>query len=427
MKQESKTSAPSASASKKIKSRAPSVLPLLFIDTNILLDFYRSRNDAGISLLAKLDNLHDNIITSCQVEMEFKKNRQKAMNETISLIKDPDFVLATPAFLSESRVVSAIKRKVSDLKGRVKQLKQKVLATLENPKTHDRIYQTAQRLFTNNSILNLRHESTEYKAVWRTALKRFLEGRPPRKKDDTSAGDAINWEWIIKCMIKVKRDVIIVSRDADYGITIGGTSYPNNWLSEEVKERVSNKSNIILLDRLYLALQRFDITVTKEEIASESALIKDAKQDILPFQYNNQKADDEERTNAEREQIVADNIDVIIDSEEISALTASTNASGWSCDEINIEDVSTSDGVESLEISFIITGEQDEDKPCTGTSIHGTCTGNIEADGHITFEDIDAEIDFDSGDVDNADGLDDEDRSDDDESPEDVDNRPEED
>lgn len=53
--------------------------PLLFVDTNVLLDFYRANNNAGVALLAKLDGLHDCIITTCQVEMEFKKNGRESL------------------------------------------------------------------------------------------------------------------------------------------------------------------------------------------------------------------------------------------------------------------------------------------------------------------------------------------------------------
>lgn len=49
---------------------------LLFIDTNILLDFYRVRGRQGeLSILDHIDQHHDRIITGSQVEMEFKKNR----------------------------------------------------------------------------------------------------------------------------------------------------------------------------------------------------------------------------------------------------------------------------------------------------------------------------------------------------------------
>ena len=50
---------------------------LIFIDTNILLDFYRVRGPKeDLSILRHIDNNLDRFITTDQVEMEFKKNRQ---------------------------------------------------------------------------------------------------------------------------------------------------------------------------------------------------------------------------------------------------------------------------------------------------------------------------------------------------------------
>jgi PIN domain len=53
--------------------------PLIFIDTNIFLDFYRATGSADFKLLGRLKVIHDRIITSAQVEMEFQKNRQKLL------------------------------------------------------------------------------------------------------------------------------------------------------------------------------------------------------------------------------------------------------------------------------------------------------------------------------------------------------------
>ena len=51
---------------------------LVFIDTNIYLDFYRVRGtDATLSILKHFDENHDRIITTSEVEMEYKKNRQR--------------------------------------------------------------------------------------------------------------------------------------------------------------------------------------------------------------------------------------------------------------------------------------------------------------------------------------------------------------
>ena len=44
-----------------------------FIDTNIFLDFYRSKNETSLSLLRKLDGVGERVICTYQVEMEFLK------------------------------------------------------------------------------------------------------------------------------------------------------------------------------------------------------------------------------------------------------------------------------------------------------------------------------------------------------------------
>ena len=93
--------------------------------------------------------------------MEFKKNRQKVIAESVSLLKPPEFNLPTPAFLSEAMTVKVIKKRTLDVKRRIEKLKGRILSTMENPKTHDRIYQTMQRLFNNTGDRNLRHDTPE--------------------------------------------------------------------------------------------------------------------------------------------------------------------------------------------------------------------------------------------------------------------------
>ena len=49
------------------------IMTLLFIDTNIFLDFYRQvGRESNLSILKHLRPHHDRIITTRQVEMEFK-------------------------------------------------------------------------------------------------------------------------------------------------------------------------------------------------------------------------------------------------------------------------------------------------------------------------------------------------------------------
>jgi len=352
--------------------------PLLFIDTNILLDFYRARNDAGVSLLSKVDSLHDQTITTCQVEMEFKKNRQKVMAETVLTMKAPEFNLSAPAFLADAKAVKVIKNKVQEVKKRTEKLKGRILATMGNPKTRDRIYQTIQRLFVNPSPLNLRHDTPEFKLVWRKALRRFLEGRPPRKKDDTSAGDAINWEWIVHCIKKTNRDVIIVSRDADYGLILDEKGYANDWLADELKERVKQNRKLILVDRLSSALKLLDVKVTPEEVSSERA----------PLQRHIGARENE------IESLVDGALFNLMNEEAISSLIAQTNTAGWSCDSFELGKPSFENGVWTVDVSFTFEGEQEDDKPWHGTTIYGRCVAQIDKDKGVTLSEVEAELDL---------------------------------
>ena len=61
--------------------------PILFVDTNIWLDFYRARTEAGLKLLNHLDAIRDQIVMTYQVEMEFKKHRQDVILESFAAMK----------------------------------------------------------------------------------------------------------------------------------------------------------------------------------------------------------------------------------------------------------------------------------------------------------------------------------------------------
>jgi hypothetical protein len=90
---------------------------LIFIDTNILLDFYRVRGrESGLSILKHIDNHLDRFITTNQVEMEFKKNRQRVIPDSHSTFKLPGFEgLQLPAFISESKQSKALARNQKQL------------------------------------------------------------------------------------------------------------------------------------------------------------------------------------------------------------------------------------------------------------------------------------------------------------------------
>lgn len=98
---------------------------LLFVDTNIWLDFYRSRTEAGISLLKHLDAISKRIIISYQVEMEFKKNRQAAILESIRGLKPPEQILR-PGLFSDAKAVKALEKNLKQAEELVKRMRSRL-------------------------------------------------------------------------------------------------------------------------------------------------------------------------------------------------------------------------------------------------------------------------------------------------------------
>jgi hypothetical protein len=248
---------------------------LLFIDTNILLDFYRQVGQKeALSILKHIDDNHDKIITGSQVEMEYKKNRQRTISGCLAAFKGVDGnAVSTPAFLSHSRTAVAIKKDRNSIETRVKSVRRTVNAMLERPARTDPIYQVCQRLFKSKSSLNLSRDREIRHEIRELAQKRFLLGYPPRKDSDTSIGDAVNWEWIIRCAKDNGKDVVIASRDSDYGF-VGGQGIINDWLAQEFKERVGRTRKVTLTEKLAEGLKLANITVSRKEVNTENAQLR---------------------------------------------------------------------------------------------------------------------------------------------------------
>jgi len=249
---------------------------LAFIDTNIYLDFYRVRgSDASLSILKHFDDNHDRIITTAEVEMEYKKNRQKVIIEALKLIKPQDSGgLVVPAFLQESQANQTIRRTREQLSKQTNRLIERTAKLLELPSRNDPVYRVLQRLFKARANCHLPRGNKLRLKIRMLANKRFMLGYPPRKKSDLSICDAINWEWIIYCAQNCTDDIVIVSRDSDYGEYYHNKSIINDWLLQEFKERVSRKRLIILTTRLTEAFKLASITVSKEEEQLEALFIK---------------------------------------------------------------------------------------------------------------------------------------------------------
>lgn len=263
------------------KKNAPEIEPIIFIDTNIFLDFYRARKtDTSLKYLEKIEKITDKLIITNQIEMEYKKNRQQVILETINKSFTGIDSSAAPALISEMKAVEMIAKLKKEAKKQEKNITKKIEKILTNPTNNDKVYQSFQRIFKEANNFKLTSYSEKWSSIKDLANDRFTLGYPPRKKNDTSCGDAINWEWIVECAVTSGKDIIIVTRDSDYGVLYNNQMYLNDWLSNEFKTRISQKRKILITNSLASALKYFKIVVSKELESEEEEVIKELAENI---------------------------------------------------------------------------------------------------------------------------------------------------
>lgn len=242
---------------------------LLFIDTNILLDFYRApQSDLSLKVFDLLLRHTKRLIISDQVEIEFKKNRQTVIEEYIKhlpiKIKD---VAQAPVLLSNTPQARSIRRSAEALQSQLVILEKKLKDILSQPENHDEAYKKIMPLFNIESLFNYRKTNIEISdKIFSAAIKRFHRGMPPRKKDDLSIGDALNWEWCLYCCSLAKKfNLIILSRDGDFAENPKDHHSPiNHFLEEEFKARIGNEFSVKLERSLKNALKEINIKLTKQ-------------------------------------------------------------------------------------------------------------------------------------------------------------------
>lgn len=247
---------------------------LVFIDTNILLDFYRLGGNVAERQLQALEKHKGSLILTNQVWMEFLKNRQKVIMESIKAIKKPDKMSFPPIVANYQQSKMTQKHLDNAIKSHGN-VKKRIEAILRDPSHQDPVYRSLKRLFDDSGEFVISRTHGERLKIRSLARKRFTLGYPPRKDSDTSIGDAVNWEWIIHCANQSENNhhVLIVSRDNDYGVTLGDQGFINDWLKREFKDRVSRKRNIVLTQKLTDGLKKLDEIVTREDEEEEARII----------------------------------------------------------------------------------------------------------------------------------------------------------
>jgi predicted nucleic acid-binding protein len=272
---------------KRTRKRAPESW-LLFIDTNILLDFYRLQGESALRTLKALERHKDSLIVGDQLRMEFMNNRQRAILAGIEKLAKPQRP-AVPAILLDSKAAKTWMKAHETAEQRWKTARSRIEAILSDPIKADPVYQSLTRIFDHDGPYNLCRPDKKRFAIRNLARKRFSLGYPPRKPNASTLGDSIHWEWIIACARpndRERHDVMIVSRDGDFGANLGNKATINDWLAREFRERVSPQRQIILFTRLTDALKKLDEQVSAADVAAEDEIIKDEAAERLSDTLN---------------------------------------------------------------------------------------------------------------------------------------------
>ena len=242
----------------------------VFIDTNTYLSFLGPESNL-LSLLEFRKLLKEKspkfeLIVNQQIFDEYERNLGKKIDESRQEIKKElfDIKLTKPSFVGEKidKDIEKIREKVEGYrKEKLKEIEKHLLETEEIIKE---IFSLGVKIEINDSII-------------KRAQERYIRGNPPRKKssseNNTSYGDAINWE----CMVSlVDDDLVIVSFDLDYAEPSNGDKVINRFLKKEWEE----KDKTI---KLYTQLGIFINTLKEEPVIPKEAIEKEIRSSDTVF------------------------------------------------------------------------------------------------------------------------------------------------
>lgn len=218
-------------------------MPLnLFIDTNVLLNFYHFSGE-DLEELKKLTALIDKgdiaLWLPKQVCDEFERNRDAKIKDAMAGTTQK-FSMTAPAFFRNYQ-------EFNDLQATIKAAGKQHARLLAVVKADMEKYELAADL-TIKTLFDKAKVIDRTSAIFGRALERFRVGNPPGKKKDT-IGDEINWESLLEA-VPSNADLHMVSVDGDYGSQLIGAA-PHRFLAGEYKAKKKGELH------LYPSLQSF--------------------------------------------------------------------------------------------------------------------------------------------------------------------------
>lgn len=197
----------------------------LFLDANILLDFYRYGDD-DITEINKLVALAADqeirIICNKHLKDEVNRNREKVLSESLGELKSKRLDIKAPNFCAQFDELKSLRSHLRQANTAHNKLVDRVEKAVKNRNLG------ADKIISD--LWNVSHELDVDDEVLNAALRRVELGNPPGKRG--SIGDAIHWESIIRDQNLDLCFVDIVSRDSDFASFLNPREI-KNFLADE--------------------------------------------------------------------------------------------------------------------------------------------------------------------------------------------------
>lgn len=224
----------------------------IFIDTNIILDFYRINNKNSINeILKEIKKYKKYFISTKQSQDEFLRNRDRTITDFIEEIKKQNYKVHTNNVIATLDSYTEYHDSIIKANTNTRKIIEELNKLIENPDI-DLIYKIYLDL--NETAYNRTNEIIE------RAYIRKIIGNPPTSKKET-CGDEIIWETLLEYC---NTDLIIVSRDSTFS-----TNY--NFLNSEFKKNKNRTLKVV--DSITKAIELNQEQPPKELELVESDLI----------------------------------------------------------------------------------------------------------------------------------------------------------
>lgn len=224
----------------------------IFIDTNIILNFYRINNkDSMNEILKGIQKYKKYFISTKQSQDEFLRNRDRTMKDFIEELKKQNYKVHTNSVVATLDSYRDYYDSILEANKNTRKIIEEMNQLIENPDI-DSIYKIYSDL---NAIAYDRTNE-----IIEKAKRRKVIGNPPSSKKDT-CGDEIIWETLLEYC---NEDLIIVSKDSTF-------SNNYNFLKGEFYEIKNKKLRVV--DSITKAIELNEEDPPKELELVESDLI----------------------------------------------------------------------------------------------------------------------------------------------------------